>query len=175
MKNISKKTIVIIIILLLISVSESSAISIDNKPTIVKSEEDCNCKEIDSRHLAVLEKQLNRLEVYTKLLLVLSKYNPEIKDEIEELSYEITTIREDLTDYPSFRPICEILEVLIIRLANITIYFLNVISENPNGRIIEFYIALIGATITGALGTAIFALGALLYCDWVDFPEPPSH
>ena len=47
MKDISKKTLVIGIILLLVGVSVSSAISVDNKPSMskVEIEEDCGCKD----------------------------------------------------------------------------------------------------------------------------------
>ncbi len=71
--------------------------------------EDCNCKEIDSIHLVRLERQLNRLEVYSKLLLVLSRDNPEIQVKIEELLDEITTLKEELGDDPSYPVICGIL------------------------------------------------------------------
>ncbi len=115
MKNICKKTITFSIILLLIGVSVSSAISIDTKSTISNNEsvEDCNCKEVDSRHLVRLERQLNRLEVYSRLLLVLSKHNPELRELNEELSNEITTLKEELADDLSSRPICDIIGNII--------------------------------------------------------------
>jgi hypothetical protein len=56
--------------------------------------EDCGCKEIDNKQLGLLEKKLNKLEVYSKLLLVLSKYNTELLDDYEELSDMIPIIKE---------------------------------------------------------------------------------
>ncbi len=109
MNNICKKTITFSIILLLIGITVSSAISIDTKSPVVnqQSEEDCNCKEIDSRHLVVLERQLNRLEVYSKLLLVLSNHNPELFKNYEELTDMISTLNTlDLKDL-----ICNILGI----------------------------------------------------------------
>ena len=101
MKNISKQTIVISIILLLIGVSVSSAISVDTDSTISDNEsEECReCNEVDDRQLVVLEKQLNRLEVYSKLLLVLSKHHPELEEDYNELTDMISTLNTlDLKD-----------------------------------------------------------------------------
>ncbi len=112
-KILSTKILALGLISLFIGVSVSSAISIDIESTIVDndSKEVCGCKEIDSRHLVVLEKQLNRLEVYTKLLLVLSRYNPELREISEELS--------NLINYDSlwdFRIICMALIVMMVTL-----------------------------------------------------------
>jgi len=64
--------------LLFVGVSVSSGISIDNKPSISQdeSEDDCRCNEISDADIVKLEKQLDRLEVYSKLLLVLPSNNP---------------------------------------------------------------------------------------------------
>ncbi len=124
-KNLLSKTFVIGVIVLFMGVGVSSAISIDIKPRVSNNEsvEDCNCKEIDSRHLVVLERQLNRLEVYSKGLLVLSKYNSKLKEECEELSNEITILKEELTDDPPFPLLCEKLENIILNMDKIWVSF----------------------------------------------------
>jgi hypothetical protein len=92
MKTISKKSITFSIILLFIGVSISSGISVDTETTDV---EDCKeCNEIDDTHLLILDRQLNRLEIYSKLLLVLSRYYPELEEISEELSNEISILNK---------------------------------------------------------------------------------
>jgi hypothetical protein len=105
MKSIFKQLICIIIILLLVGVSYTSAIRVENKTSIVKIEEDCGCNEVSDTDIVGLEKQLDSLEVYSKLLLVLSRNNPELK----EITYEIFEIIDsiNLWDFPI---ICDILE-----------------------------------------------------------------
>ncbi len=109
---------------------------------IMKSR-DCNCKEIDSRHLIRLEKQLNRLEVYTKLLLVLSRYNPELREISEELSNEITILKEELTDDPPFPILCKIFWGLYRGLTPIVILIQTLYEYFPNLREIIYNIAYI--------------------------------
>ena len=94
MKTISKQTIVLSIILLLIGVSVSSAISVDTKSTISnnQSEECKECNEVSDADLVKVERLLDKVEVYSKLLLVLSKHNPEFREISEELLNEITIV-----------------------------------------------------------------------------------
>jgi hypothetical protein len=86
-----KELIGIFVCLLFLGVSVSSAISVDNKSTISnnKSEVCKECKEISNADLIKVERLLDRVEVYSKLLLVLSKYYPELQDINEDLSYGI--------------------------------------------------------------------------------------
>ena len=100
MNNISKKSIVISIILLLVGVSLSSAISVDTKSTISNNEsEECKeCNEISNADLVKVERLLDRVEVYSKLLLVLSRHNPEIKEISEELLNEIIIVNNKVND-----------------------------------------------------------------------------
>ena len=96
MDNLIKKGLAFAIIVLFIgtSVSYTSAIKVENKPLIVdnQNEEDCGCNEVDDRQLVLLEKQISRLEVYSKLLLILSKHHPEVLEDYEELSNMISTL-----------------------------------------------------------------------------------
>jgi hypothetical protein len=79
-----KKSITFSIILLFIGVSISSGISIDTETIEV---EDCKeCNKVDNADLIKVERLLDRVEVYSKLLLVLSKHYPELKEISEELS-----------------------------------------------------------------------------------------
>ncbi len=92
------KILAIGIIVLFVSIGINPAFAVDTKQSMVNeaSEEDCGCNEVDDRQLVVLEKQLTRLEMYSKFLLVLSRYNPELKKISEELLNEITIVNNKL-------------------------------------------------------------------------------
>ena len=105
------KTLALGVVILFIgaSVSYTSAIRVKNKPLIVDNqvEEDCGCNEVDDRQLVLLEKQIDRLEVYSKLLLILSKHHPEVLEDYEELSNMILTLNR-----LDKKPICVFLDNL---------------------------------------------------------------
>jgi len=101
---------------LFIGVGIHPAISVETKTSIVnqQSENDCGCEEVSNTDLIKVERLLNRLEVHIKLLLVLSKHNPELTEEYEELSNEIITLNgmyKGLKPNSTFsdRPICDLL------------------------------------------------------------------
>ena len=90
-KNHTRGILAIGIICLFVGVSASSAVSVDTKSTISNNQnEECReCNEISDADLVKVERLLNRVEVYSKLLLVLSRHNPELRELSEELSSEI--------------------------------------------------------------------------------------
>jgi hypothetical protein len=146
MKTISKKTIVISIILLLVGVSVSTAISVDTKSTKSNNQnEDCReCNEVSDADLVRVERLLNRVEVYSKLLLVLSKFNPEIKEEYEGLSKRISTLSSLKLGYEN---ICNILigiGIIILGTAGILEQLLYSLSQTPlaNGLLFNFLYSL---------------------------------
>ena len=95
MKNISKKLIGLSILLLFIGVTSSSAISVNKAPmTIIKNKEDCGCNEVSDADIVRLEKQLSRIEIYDKLLLILNKFNPKLKELSTDLISDISTFLE---------------------------------------------------------------------------------
>jgi hypothetical protein len=122
MKTICKQLIVISIILLLVGVSISSAISVDTKSTISdKDREECReCNEVSDADLIRVERLLDRVEVYSKLLLVLSRHNPELREISEELSKDIsklTRMLEELTEESYLPIICTIVGINLILFA----------------------------------------------------------
>ena len=94
--NLYCKILAVGIIVLFVGVGIHPAFAVDTRQSMVNkaSEEDCGCNDVDNWQLVVLEKQLNRLEVYSKLLLVLSRYNPELKEINEELYNIVTTLQQ---------------------------------------------------------------------------------
>ena len=115
-RNHTRGILALGIICLFIGVGIHPAFAVDTKTSMVNkaNEEECwECKEIDNRHLVRLEKQIKRIEVYTKFLLVLSRYNPEIKEKCEEILDVINLNR--LWDFPI---ICAILERIEIQLVS---------------------------------------------------------
>ena len=91
-----KKALVVGIIVLFIGVGVQPAfaneVSITNKTSDV--EEDCNCNPVSNLHLVRLERILNRVESYTNIISIFSNRNPVIQEKCEELSNEITTLKE---------------------------------------------------------------------------------
>ncbi len=141
---------------------------LDTKSPVViqQSEEDCNCKDIDNRHLVILERQLNRLEVYSKLLLILSKHNPELKEISEELSNRISTLRETNDD----RIICNILKAIAPIMILIVGGFVHYIQEFEDNPIIR-NILIVVFTPFFSLYLSMVIIG-VLYCGLEPFsPE----
>ena len=140
-----KKSIIAGIILIFIGVSISSGISIDTNSTELEECKECN--EFDTKHIQFLEKQLNRLERYSKLLLVLSRYNPELK-EISERILDITKSSE-LSDFPI---ICDILLSIFLKINAIFDYSVDLYHNTTNQILKDIYMLIGMATLaTGAL------------------------
>ncbi len=102
MKNkLLSKILAIGIIILFIGVGIHPAFAVDTKQSIRfnQSEKCRECSEISDADLVKVESLLNRVGVYSKLLLVLSRYNPELREISEDLSYLISTFKKsDLKD-----------------------------------------------------------------------------
>jgi hypothetical protein len=166
-KRLYYKTLAIGIILLFLGVSVSSAISIDTKSTItnIQSEECKECNEVSKSDLVIVERLLNRVEVYSKLLLVLSNNNPEIREKCEELSNIKDTIDWD------FPIICNILGSIAFKLEDIAdLIWEWVISTEYDT--LEFWIryycyATIFGVILGPIVYSLVEIGRLLECDWI--------
>jgi hypothetical protein len=175
MINISKKTITVSIILLFIMVGIHPAFAVDTRQSMVNkaSEEDCGCNEVDNRQLVVLENQLDRLEVYSKLLLALSKHHPELTDTSIELSNKMSMLKglfEELVTSLTFddRLLCQILDIIYYETARLSEYYLDLGWEYRYYTIISFFFAGIGASLWFFSG---FILLELVYYQ-VDCPHP---
>ncbi len=132
------------------------------------NKEDCNCKEIDSRHLVILERQLNRLEVYTKLLLVLSKYNPELKEISEKLSNEISTLNEMFEELTNdrFPIICDNLEKIVYFIdgyAGYLVFLLDIYQDYP--IIYNIILLMVAPLVTIEMSFTILAF--IFQCSWI--------
>ena len=175
MKNICKKSIVISIILLLVGVSVSSALSVDTKSTISnnKSKECRECNEISDSDLIRVERLLNRVEVYSKLLLVLSRYNPKLREISGELYYEISFLKEEFTNdrYPL---ICNVLETIVNILdAIFTPFWQWAYWTDPNtleGKIADLCWSILFPIMLSTLGSIVFIAQQVFICDFADVP-----
>ena len=120
-----KKEILILgIICLFIGVGIQPAFANENIPINRPSEniEDCNCEINDNFDIVRIksllnraERMLNRVEIFTKLMPLLYKDNPEVIEKCEELSGKIITIKEnigELNTYWDFPIICVFLDIL---------------------------------------------------------------
>lgn len=115
-----KKIWVVGIVVLFIGVGVYPAVAVESKSSIDNkhSEDDCGCEVISNPNFIKIKGLLDRLEAYTKILLVLSKHNPEIAEKCQEISDRIITITDKyeelktealLDDYPI---ICAILGII---------------------------------------------------------------
>ncbi len=88
------KILVMGITILFIGVGIYPAFAVDNKTSVVnqQNEENCGCEVVSKSDLIKVKRLLNRLEVYSKLLLVLSKNHPELVETSEELTNKITIL-----------------------------------------------------------------------------------
>ena len=92
---------------------------------------DCGYNSVSNTDLIKVERLLNRVEVYSKLLLVLSRCNPEIQEEIEELLDIINS--DSLWDFPI---ICDILESIGNQIQDMLDYLNDLISKFQDNPII---------------------------------------
>jgi len=122
-----KKILAVGITILFIGVGIHPAFAVDTKTSIVnqQNEENCGCGVINKKDLIKVERLLNRFEVYSKLLLVSIKYNPQIAKLSKGLSNEITTLTEMCEKLKSDSPlwdwpiICFIWEEVMLFLTSI--------------------------------------------------------
>ena len=92
--NMLKKILAVGIIILFIGVGIQPAFAVDTKTSVVnqQKEENCGCEVVSKSNLVKVKRLLNRLEVNSKLLSVLSKNHPELVETSEGLSNEITIL-----------------------------------------------------------------------------------
>jgi hypothetical protein len=133
-RNHTRGILAIGIICLFVGLGIHPAFAVDTRQSMVNKarEEDCGCKELDDKQLVVLEKQLNRLDVYSKLLLVLTSQYPELKGMLYRISI-FTGMIKKLTDM-TFRQrsvICDFLDVIINAITEIIFI--------PLGNLIDSY------------------------------------
>ncbi len=172
-KNLYCKILAIGIIVLCIGVGIQPVFAVDTKQSIVKKEsvEDCGCEEIDSRHLVRFERQLNRWEVYSKVLLVLSKYNPELREIREELTIEISKLTEIFEEFKLIStltdsPLCDWVLSICYYYWDRFEYYINLPIENYYELFLYFGLATIYFCFSKIFAIIYFQLGC---------PYPPPH
>ncbi len=117
-----KNGLVVGVILLFIGIAFQPAVAVN--PISADNEEDCSiCPKVSKLQIVRLKSLINRVETLDNKLSVISKHNPEIAEKYQELSDEITTLKEmhkefkpnkQLNDYPYPIIVCSILAILLI-------------------------------------------------------------
>ena len=110
------------IVVLFIGVGIHPAFAVNTKQSMVNKEsvEDCGCGEVSDTDLVKVDRLLDRVEVYSKLLLVLSQHYPELREMSEELSDKLSNVNKLYDEFNTNilqqikRPICYILEPLYV-------------------------------------------------------------
>jgi hypothetical protein len=136
-------------------------------PVIISKSKDCDCQEVSRSDFIRVERLLDRIEVYSKLLLVLSRHNPELRDLNEELS-DISNLNKQW-DSPF---ICNSLWLLAF-LGGIIIdkvYDLYMKYEESNSILATFFYIVIQGIMAEFI--TIYIIGVKFNC-WDDW-GPPS-
>ena len=112
--NMFRKGLVVGIIFLFIGIGVQPAFAVEITNIRQSSDDidDCNCKVADNYKLEKYKNQIGKLESYSKLLLSLSKNNPEVKVQYQELLNDIDLFEEIYDDLENSysvngRPICD--------------------------------------------------------------------
>ena len=106
----------IIFIFIGVGIQPAFAVEISNDRTS-DNVEDCDCQVDDNYRLEKYKNQIIKLKTYSKLLLTLSKNNPEVEVEYEKLLNDIDLFQEICDDLENNllvdgRPICKKLKDL---------------------------------------------------------------
>jgi hypothetical protein len=121
------------IIVLLVGVSYSSAISSNEKTSILKRQNmvEINCQKINNIYQNTLERCIKKLDFYKKLINYFSKNDPVFKTKFEKLYDSKTTLK----DIEKNSPICDVLENIYFSFKDIVYYirdiYVNVKQEDP--------------------------------------------
>jgi len=118
------------IVVLFIGVGIHPAFAVNTKQSMVNkvSVEDCGCGEVSDTDLVKVDRLLDRVEFYSKLLLVLSQHHPELREISEELSNQLSNINKLYDEFNTNilqqikRPICYFLEPLYVIIFIIWVY-----------------------------------------------------
>ena len=167
------KILAVLIIVLFIGAGIHSAFAVVSSHSIrVNQNEECSdCIKLNNSEYIKIYRLLNKVEVYSKLLLVLSKDNPEIKDEIEELSDKISILKEEFAIGQPFPTICAILETLYDTLEVLYWIFEEWFTSLEPFQIGFFFSWICYGLIRHSI-FPIFFVGYLFYC-W-EWPGPPT-
>jgi len=145
MKNkLWKKGLVLAAISLFIGVGIHPAFAIETKSHLFNNqgEKDCNCQ-VDNNLLHIkLNRMLIKLEIYSKILSVSFKYNPEVVEECEEILDVVNLNR--LSRFPFICKFLEFLSVRLIKIEDLLMYLIDVFWDNPKicNKLISFYFRL---------------------------------
>ena len=150
----------------------------NNTITETYDNEDCGCEVVSSQRLVRLERLLNRVKIYTNVISILSKNNPDVKEKCKELLNEVSALREmnnalkfdfifenDRTPF-----ICDIIEPIFYALGTIVIS-LGLLYEyycyDGNSILCDIIVAIMSPLY--ALAYFIVVIGLIFDCD---FPQP---
>jgi len=163
-----RKGIVFAVIFLFIGVGIHHAFAVDAKQSMVNkaSIEDCGCGDVSLTDLVKIEKLLDRVEVYSKLLLVLARYNPELKEISEELLDLINF------DWP-FPIICVSLFILTINILILAEGLLKIMWEFPMDSIL-FKMLWNLCMLLDNIFCQLVEIAIDLDCYWLPGPYPDS-
>ena len=122
-----KKVIVISVIALFFFVGFQSAFAVEPKLSAdnIEKVEDCDCQELDSENLVRVKLLMNKLEVFTNIILFRFGHIQEVNEKCEEL-LEIINSNRQLDKSLFFTIICSILDDILDIIESINEYVGNI-------------------------------------------------
>ena len=118
------KTLALGIVVLFIGVSIQPSIVSESVTNSYDNENNCNCRPISSRNLIRIDRNLDRLESFTKIFLLLSKRNSEFTKISQKLSVHFNDIKIMIGKLKHIstasKIICNISKMIIVKLVLIT-------------------------------------------------------
>ena len=158
-----KELIVICICILFLGVGLSSAVSVNIKPFIINNRECLDCNEekrVDTEYVITL---LNKVEVYSKILMVLSKNDPIIKNNFEELSIRVNNFI-NLINNNIHESLCDLLWGICICFVPFA-YPLFLIMENSPENSLRYLVASFFFDILADIQYIFFQILLFFKCD----------
>lgn len=167
------KLIAVIIILLFFNTSINPSFALETKSNISidKNKMCLECQNDVNYDLIRMDKLMSRIEFFNNKLIYLSKFNPEINNLNEEISYDIILFKDLYKNLKlsnaEDRILCLLLESIFWRYTNKANYYLELGRESNN-----LLLSLIYLTIWNIyFGCALTTLSAMFRLECENVPE----
>jgi hypothetical protein len=171
-----KKIIVISIICLFIGVGVQPALAIEPKVSYnnIENEEDCDCQTAVSEvDLNRIEKSIDSIEGYTKILSLYSKQYPEYEGISEELNRRISGLKERIQLIVNYNPMlifCINSFIIFIATWPLANLLISIMDANPDTLLYDIFYPI--AFFTALIALIFWEWAEEVGCLWAKFFNP---
>jgi hypothetical protein len=125
-KDMLSKTLTLGVIILFATVGIQPALAVEPKVSSdnIENVEDCDCQEIDILNPFMFKLWLNKLKVVTKIIMSRFNHIPEVKEQCQELSNDISSV--GIKDW-----FCDNLERVYDSTVNLFLYLEQKLKDEP--------------------------------------------